>query len=500
MMVLPLALRIGLGSGFAALPVVAGFGLEILRSSVRRALKRRVRGSVLREAASGALDKRAVVPEADVESAFWAAHLTERAVAVDLPAVIAATLAGASIVALSAPAIHGGATAWLSLLVLSTLSLTIWSNRRHASAVVEVIARRQGAAGWVAAAERDAGEIYGERARAPFLAQLIDSAQLWSLAEEVLERRRLRARILLAALFAFGVLAILRAQHVDPFNLPLETTFSARGLTGVLLLSSGIPVAYVLAVHVDSLLAAYASLTQLLARPRAASTELQVLRQRPAFLTARSLRFCYPGQPRPVLVAQNFVLDLQRIALIVAPNGAGKTTLARLICGVLVPDGGTLEIDAMACCNIARDDFGFVPQNPLIVESLSIEANVRLVAPEATALAIDELLLDLGLKQPRHWLAGDLSRGEQRRIAIARAILKAPRLLLLDEPDVWLDVEGRARLARVLQRQLAQRAVIVVSHRREWLPDDAHVIELEDQSEAGLAARAEAAGKSTACG
>jgi ABC-type molybdenum transport system ATPase subunit/photorepair protein PhrA len=64
-------------------------------------------------------------------------------------------------------------------------------------------------------------------------------------------------------------------------------------------------------------------------------------------------------------------------------------------------------------------------------------------------------------------------------VAIARAILKEPRLLLLDEPDVWLDAHGRALLARVIERQLTARAIVVVSHRRDWLPNETTVIDLE---------------------
>jgi ABC-type transport system involved in cytochrome bd biosynthesis fused ATPase/permease subunit len=125
-----------------------------------------------------------------------------------------------------------------------------------------------------------------------------------------------------------------------------------------------------------------------------------------------------------------------------------------------------------------------VPQNPLIIESLTIGENVRLVSPDSSAEAIEQALRELGLERPLNMIAGALSRGEQRRVAIARAILKKPRLLLLDEPDVWLDIEGRASLARALDRQLAERAVIVVSHRNDWLSNDRQVIDLEPQIEA----------------
>jgi ABC-type transport system involved in cytochrome bd biosynthesis fused ATPase/permease subunit len=496
-MALPLTL-IELGSGFGALPIAAGVILEVLRSAVRRGLKRRVRSSFMREVALQALDKRTLVPEADLESAFWAAHLTERAIAVDAPALLAATLAGVSILALAAAAVGSVVLTSLVSLVLVTLSLMLWSNQRRAPTIDAVVAERQRAAAWVAAAERDGGEIYGARAREPFLARLTNSIRTWSLAEERLEHERLQDRLLLGALFLLGLWVILRTQRIDVLHLELarDYSLSRQSISGLLLLSTGAPVCYVLAVHIDSLLTAYTSLTQLLRLATNSPTDLRALEHRPARLTARALSFSYPTTPpRPVLTSVDFQIDLSRLTLIIAPNGAGKTTLARLICGVLMPDSGALEVDGLPCCSVSRDDFGFVPQNPLIIETLSIEDNMRLVAPNADGDAIDRLLLELGLQQPRQRLAGELSRGEQRRIAIARAILKEPRLLLLDEPDVWLDADGRALLSAVLDRQLLERAVIVVSHRRGWLPKDASVIELGHQS-----ADSTVLGNSKACG
>jgi ABC-type multidrug transport system fused ATPase/permease subunit len=498
-MALPLTL-IGLGSRFAAAPLVAGLALEILRSVVRRGLKRQLRFNFLHEIAVQALDKNTISPEADVESAFWAAQLTEFAIAVDVPALLAATLAAATILALAAATVGGAVMSSLLTLLLVMLGFTIWNSRRRASAVNAVVEHRQRAAGWVAAAERDSGEIHGERARAPFLARLTRSVQVWSAAEDRLERARLLDRLLLGALFLVGVLAIFRSQHIDPFHLAPSESITVSSLSGLLMLSTGIPVGYVFAIHADSLLTGHASLIQLLKTSGSSPIGLRALERRPARITARSLSFSYSlAAPEPALACVDFEVDLKKITLIVAPNGGGKTTLAKLMCGVLTPDVGALEIDGIACSDISRDDFGFVPQNPLIVETLSIEENVRLVAPTAPAHAINQLLLELGLRKPVYQLAGELSRGEQRRIAIARAILKEPRLLLLDEPDVWLDSDGRALLARVLEDQVRTRAVVVISHRRDWLPSDANVIDLERHL-SGAASSADPVGKSSACG
>ena len=481
-MALPVTLLV-VGSDLVALPILIGVALEVVRSAVRRRLKRRIRRHFMDQTARQALDKRALVPEADVESAFWAAHLFEYAITTDAPALIAASLAGAGILTLAIPALGASVVGALLGLLLATVCLMITTNRWRTPAIDAVVEHRQRVAAWVATAERDSGEIYGARARDPFLVQLRVNVDDWSSAEERLEIGRLQQRLAIAALFSIAVIALFHYQHVDAFHVQAAGGLSAHDASGLLLLSSGVPACYVFATHADSLLTSYASLKQLLSSSVIAQGRVQALARRPETLVARGLRYAYPGStaglgPRPL----DFTVDLRKLTLIVAPNGAGKTTLARLICGVLTRDSGALEIDGIPCSEVSRDDFGFVPQNPLIIEALTIEQNVHLVSPGASAEAIARLLLELGLTHPLQTSAGQISRGEQRRVAIARAILKEPRLLLLDEPDVWLDTRGRAALAHVLEQQIEQRAVVVVSHRSDWLPRASQVIDLERQA------------------
>lgn len=493
LMALPLTL-VTLGSEFAILPILTGFFLELVRSAVRRKLRREVRAESLSRAAEHALDRQTVVPEADLDLAFWAAGLVEYALTVDIPAVAAAAFAAVSVLLLVYHSVDRSLLGSLIALIGVTGVLSIWSNRRRTRAVDIVVAARQRAAAWVAAAERDAGEIYGANARAPFLARLRESVLAWSVAEERLERNCVRHRMLLGGMFLLGLWLILKIQRIDPFHLELDRSLSLRGVSSMLLLGCGLPIAYVFTVHADSLFSAFAALKQIAPGPRASDRARRKLTRRATRLRARSLSFAYPSAvERQVLRELSLDVDLTRIALIVAPNGAGKTTLARLICGVLVPDSGALELDGIACSELDRDELAFVPQNPLLVESLSIEENVRLVAPDVSREMIGERLAELGLAHPIEQRAAQLSRGEQRRVAIARALLKAPRLLLLDEPDAWLDARGRRQLSDVLAKEATSRAVVVISHRNDWLPPDASVIDLADQVVAPV-------GTSRACG
>jgi ABC-type transport system involved in cytochrome bd biosynthesis fused ATPase/permease subunit len=500
LLALPLTV-LALGSELGAVPILAGFAFEVARSVVRRDLRRRVRSSFLKKASLEALDKRSLAPEADVDSAFWTASLLEYAITVDLPAVLASAFAGLCIAWLALPAFGGSALSLLLALSVLLLGLAAWSSSRRAPALEAVLKARQRTAAWIAAAERDCGEIYGEAARVPFLANLMSSIEVWSSAEDRLERRQLGHRLLLGALFLGGLLAILLAQGIDPFGPELSRVFSTHEASAsqLLLLSTGLPAAYVFATHADSLLAAHLYLRKVWSPPPPATSTF-TLPGRPSRLSSSKLSFYY-SPSSPVLTQLDLDLDLSRMAVIVGPNGTGKTTLALLICGGLVPRSGSISVDGIACAKVARDDLGFVPQNPLIVDALSIGDNVRLVAPHASADTISDLLLDLGLERGLDEPAGKLSRGEQRRLAIARAVLKDPRLLVLDEPDAWLDRDGRATLARVLERELTTRAIVIISHHQEWLPKNATVLELSsDQQSPARASGDPAFGSNSACG
>ena len=148
---------------------------------------------------------------------------------------------------------------------------------------------------------------------------------------------------------------------------------------------------------------------------------------------------------------------------IVGPSGAGKTTLLRLIAGVLRPDAGrvrlgdTVLVDTQArvWCPPHRRRIGYVAQQPRLFPHLSVRNNLRYArwcgGQPATARWEDVIgLLDLAPllgRRPR-----TLSGGEQQRVALGRALLASPRLLLLDEPLASVDVARRHEILPYLDR------------------------------------------------
>jgi heme exporter protein A len=139
------------------------------------------------------------------------------------------------------------------------------------------------------------------------------------------------------------------------------------------------------------------------------------------------------------------------------PNGAGKTTLIRILCSLSRPSGGTVRIGGLDLAKHAdgiRRYLGVVSHAPLLYDSLTAEENLRFFAglygmtkPEKR---IAEMLGRVGLYPRRGDLVRTFSRGMVQRLAIARALLHDPEVLLLDEPDTGLDPQAAEMLHGLL--------------------------------------------------
>jgi len=145
--------------------------------------------------------------------------------------------------------------------------------------------------------------------------------------------------------------------------------------------------------------------------------------------------------------------------VLLGPSGCGKTTLLRIVAGLDRDFDGGVALPA-------HGTLGMVFQEPRLLPWRTVEQNVRLAAPHATAAGLDTLFQTLGLKAHRNHYPGELSLGLARRVALARAFAVEPDLLLLDEPFVSLDDALAARLREELAELVNRRPVttLLVTH------------------------------------
>ena len=172
----------------------------------------------------------------------------------------------------------------------------------------------------------------------------------------------------------------------------------------------------------------------------------------------------------PVLGDLAFTLAQGETGALIGPSGCGKTTLMRLVAGLDQDYVGSIGLPAGA-------RLGMVFQEPRLLPWRSVEDNIRLAAPQASAAERDALFAALGLAAHRALYPGQLSLGLARRVAIARAFAVKPDLLLLDEPFVSLDEALAARLRSELASLVATRRIttLLVTH------DIAEAITLADR-------------------
>ncbi len=176
--------------------------------------------------------------------------------------------------------------------------------------------------------------------------------------------------------------------------------------------------------------------------------------------------------PKIVLRQMDFSVTQGEFVALLGPNGAGKTTFLRILASLSRPTMGAVEVGGYALPQQAahvRRRLGVVSHLPLLYGDLSAEENLRfygrMYAVSELDRRISEVLEIVGLSARRGNLVRTFSRGMQQRLAIGRAILHDPEVLLLDEPHTGLDQDACAMLDLVL-RQIATRGrtVVMTSH------------------------------------
>jgi ABC-type multidrug transport system ATPase subunit len=189
-----------------------------------------------------------------------------------------------------------------------------------------------------------------------------------------------------------------------------------------------------------------------------------------ALLEVRGLRRRYAEID--VVSGLDLDVDAGEAVALVGSNGTGKSTVLRCVTGADAPTAGTVTLDGQplddrtaavrTALATVMDDLDYFPDLS-VVEHLDLFARAHRVA-DAEAV-VDGVLRDVGLVAQAGQLPGTLSSGQRRRLALASAFVRPRRLLVLDEPEQRLDVEGVAWLAPRLTREKAEgTAILMASH------------------------------------
>jgi heme exporter protein A len=176
--------------------------------------------------------------------------------------------------------------------------------------------------------------------------------------------------------------------------------------------------------------------------------------------------------PKVVLRGLNFDVEQGEFVALLGPNGAGKTTFLRILASLSRPTLGEVQVaghrlpgDAAA----VRRRLGVVSHLPLLYGDLTAEENLqfygRMYGLDQLEPRITEVLELVGLEKRRRDLVRTFSRGMQQRLAIGRAVLHDPDVILFDEPHTGLDQDASGMLDTVLQEVAARgRTVVMTSH------------------------------------
>jgi ATP-binding cassette subfamily B protein len=180
-----------------------------------------------------------------------------------------------------------------------------------------------------------------------------------------------------------------------------------------------------------------------------------------------------------VLRDVNIVIRAGESVAFVGPTGAGKSTIAKLVTRFYDPTSGRVTIDGHdlrdVMLNSLRRQLGVVPQEPFLFTG-TIRDNVAFARPDATRQQVQEAIDAVGLSElverlPRgvdtfvHERGQSLSSGERQLIALARAFVAAPRVLVLDEATSNLDLKSEVKVERALDRLLQGRTAVLIAHR-----------------------------------
>ena len=212
-------------------------------------------------------------------------------------------------------------------------------------------------------------------------------------------------------------------------------------------------------------------------------------------INIRGVSFSYDdGAGKAVVSDITFGLPAGKVTALIGPSGSGKSTIADMLLGLLEPTAGKILVDGVeidaANRRRWRDQVAYVPQDVFLLHD-TIAANLRLAAPQASE---DDLWTALRAAHAGEFIerldnrletvVGDrgvrLSGGERQRIALARALLRKPSLLILDEATSALDWQNQSLIARSIDGLRGAMTILTIAHRPSMIAFADWVVAMED--------------------
>ena len=202
----------------------------------------------------------------------------------------------------------------------------------------------------------------------------------------------------------------------------------------------------------------------------------------------------YPGMDADTLKHLTIYIPPKTSLAFVGKSGSGKSTIIKLIMGLMLPDSGLLKVDGISIADMDlkhyRKHISVVPQNTVLFSG-TIYQNLTYGFPYVERSLVESLIEKIGLKDLIDSLpagldsyitesASNLSGGQKQRLAIVRALLRDPEILILDEPTSALDVESSRCIESLLSDIKGTRTIIMVAHRLLSVADFDKIAVLED--------------------
>jgi len=194
-------------------------------------------------------------------------------------------------------------------------------------------------------------------------------------------------------------------------------------------------------------------------------------------LEVKNLSFTYPGVSEPALYNVNFFLEAETINTIIGPNGSGKSTLLKIILGIYKSTAEINFYNNSKKITAQEAHIGYVPQKRSIDVNIPITVNEFLFLTQKSCkrcvnnndLEIIDVLHKVTALEYRYKKLSELSGGQLQRVILARALLHNPKILILDEPEAGIDIQGEKFFYEVLEKLVKQEGVtaLIATHEME---------------------------------